>query len=202
MASLIKLEAYNIHRVFPEKELSYKDIINFIKDSISFIRVSNALILSFIVTMIGLLVPYLNQSIYDRLIPADDYVGIYGVCTLLISILIGSACFSLVKGFLSLGITSKLKYSLQIAFFDRIFKLKQSFIQKFEPADLSMRVLGISNIFTLLTTKTFATIITFVFSMFYLVQMNTFMPSLVMPAIGITLVIFCILIIFSRIQYK
>lgn len=161
-----------------------------------------ALFLGFLVTILGLLTPALNQFIYDRLIPADDYLGIYGVCSVLIAILVGTGCFSVVKGFLSFAISSKLKYSLQIAFFDRIFKLKQSFISKFEPADLSMRILGISNIFTSLTTKIFATLITFIFSLSYLAQMTSFMPSLTGPAIFMALVMFCVLLVFSHIQYK
>lgn len=194
--------AYVLYRIFPEKSLDYKNILSFIRKSISFKAIINTVLIGLAVTLLGMLVPALNQFIYDKLIPGDDYAGIYGICTIMIAILIGSGCFSLVRGYLSLSIASKLKYALQVAFFDRIFKLKQSFISKFEPADLSMRVLGISNVSTSLATKTFATIITFVFSIFYLFQMNNFMPSLVGTALLLTIIMFIILMIFSHIQYK
>lgn len=162
----------------------------------------NALILGLIITILGMITPILNQFLYDVLIPADDFIGIYGLNTIMIAIIVGTGCFSLVKGYLSLAIASKLKYALQVAFFDRIFKLKQSFISKYEPADLSMRILGISNIFTSLTTQTFATLITFIFSIIYLFQMQSFVPELVGVALFITAITFIVLIIFSHIQYK
>lgn len=195
-------DAFIFYRSFPDENLNYKDIIKFIALSIPKISLINSLLISLLITLIGLLTPILNQFIYDRLIPSDDYIGVYGCCSVLIGILLGSACFSLVKGYLTFSISSKIKYSLQCAFFDRIFKLRQSFIKKYEPADLSMRILGISSIFTSITTTVVSTVVSLLFSFIYLIQMKNFMPNLLVPGILISFIMFFILIVFSHVQYK
>lgn len=202
VADSLKEESYVLFKTFPERALDYKDIIRHIYYSIPIERIFNIVIIAVVLSVFGMLTPSFTRLIYNHLIPNNDYAGIFGCGSVLFAMILGTALLSIVKGFSVFSLSAKIKYSLQIAFFDRVFKIKQSFIKKYEPANLAMIIFGVGTIFTNLSTTTVANFLAFVFSFFYLFQMFSFMPSLCLPAVFMLIVVFLLLICFAKIQYK
>ena len=115
-----KENASVIYRTFPARAINYKDIFRHIIHSISIERLLSIAVFACILSLIGMILPLMTQLIYDRLIPNIDYEGVFGCAVVLFAMIFGTAALSLVKGYSSFSLSSKIKYSLQIAFFDRV----------------------------------------------------------------------------------
>lgn len=193
--------AYILYRPLPNKSLSVFDMLRF---SISCIKQSNIvkiLFLSLLTMLVSLAIPQINQYIYDILIPSQDYIGIYSLCSVLICILIGSTCFSIVKSFITFSVFSKTRYQLQEAIYDRMFRLKQAFIDKYEAADLALRGAGVSQ-FSSLNAQILSSLLSVCLSVIFLVQMYMYDSLLATAALLIVIVEVIVLFVFGNKQVQ
>lgn len=197
---LFDKKAYSVVKTFPKKALKLIDIFKFLKSVIPFRVFAVILAFGLFTSIIGLILPYISRLIYDKFIPNQDLYGILGCATVLFCTTLGTGMIGFVNGFASFAMTSKVDYALQIAFFDRVFNLKESFIKKYEPAELSKRIMGISSIFLQISSSTFSTFLSILFSFVYLFQMISFMPELTGVAVVVTFVICAITFAFVKAQ--
>jgi ATP-binding cassette subfamily C protein len=86
-----------------------------------------------------------------------------------------------------------MEYAVQSATYDRLFNLPQSFIQKYDSADLAQRAMGISNVYNLLSDVVVKSLLSAVFSLLYLWRM--FKYSKKMSWTALLLLILCMALI-------
>ena len=150
IANTISPEAFVISRTLPTRKLSTKDIIAFGAKSIRNVDVAYVLILGLIGALIGILLPTLNQKIYDEYIPLGNYSQLIQICIVIATFMIGNLFFEMVKKLSEFRISSHVGYDLQNAVYYRIFHLPESFFREHESADLAQRlayIAGIANTF-------------------------------------------------------
>ncbi|MDR1642947.1 MAG: NHLP bacteriocin export ABC transporter permease/ATPase subunit [Clostridiales bacterium] len=186
-ASALEPKAWMAYEPFPNKSLSSWDLIAFGLKSVFKHDIANLLLFFLIGAAIGLLLPYLNQVIFDDFIPMSNQGALRQTCFLILSLTIGNLAFSIVKNLASLRASTAMAHSVQCAMFDRLFTLPNSFFSDYSSADLAKRVMGVSSILSLLSETVLTSVLTAVFSLMYLFRMRSYSKTLTIAGIAMVL---------------
>ena len=165
-------------RPFPNKPIKAKDLFLFGIQHIHISDIVRMLLLALLGTLIGLLLPWLNEQLYDKYIPMGDRSGLLGICGVVLACTVGNVSFSIVKNLSILRSASAMKYAVQTAAYDRLFNLPESVLGKYDSADMAMRTMGISTIFDKITSAGVKAMLSAVFSLFYLWRMYKYSKKL------------------------
>ena len=187
LAEEISPEAWSIGRALAPESRSTKDIFRFGFESVrkSDLWLGGLLLLAS--SLVGLLLPTLNQKIYDDYIPMGDVSQMLQLCTLIGSFMIGRIFFDVVKQLSDFRIASRVGYSLQSATYARAFRLPQSVLQSYDSTDLAQRLMTVENMARSFCNFFTGTAAGFIFSLLYLIKM--FRSSSKLAWIGIVMVL-------------
>ncbi len=168
-----KLEprAYSIERALPGKALKLKDLFRFGLKDMGSMDVISILILGLVTTLIGILLPTLNQKIYDEYIPLGNQSELAQLCLVIGTFMVGNLFFSMVKSIAEFRMQSRIGYRIQDAAYHRIFRLPESFFHTIDSADLAQRLMSIGDIINNYVSAVVITGVSTAFSLLYLVRM-------------------------------
>lgn len=175
------------YRPFPAKKLGLWDLVRF-GFSQTYRRdwlATWAMVL--VGVLIGLLLPTAAQLLYDRLIPLGEYQPVFQMGAALLACVLGNLAFTLVKNFTAFRSTSSLRYAVQNAVYDRLFRLPESFLERYDSADLAQRAIGITILLEKLSDLYSGCLLSAVFSLSYFAAMARFSPGLTWAAAGMLL---------------
>lgn len=188
LAAEISPKAYSVGRAFPRTRLTGKDLFCFCKKSIPRRAITALVLLGLASTLIGILLPTLNQKIYDEYIALGDFGMVVQLCVLIGSFMLGNVFFSMVKKLTEYSVSCHVNYDLQNAVYWRIFQLPESFFRNYDSADLAQRLgqagSAASQVVTQITGAGFG----MVFSLFYLWRMIQYSGKLTVWALIMSLV--------------
>lgn len=192
LAQQISPDAFSIGRTLPLKSLTKMDVFAFCRKSIQSRDMIPYIILTVMCALIGVLLPMLNQLIYDDYIPVGDIGNLAQLCLVMLTFMIGNLSFSIVKNLFGYRITGQVGSDLQNAVYHRLFHLKESFFRKFDSADLAERIGSIGPMATSYANTLVIGSISGLFSVFYLFQMLKYNPKLT----GFGLMIYLVYLVF------
>lgn len=124
-------------------------------------------IMALIGTLIGLLLPMINEQLYDKFIPMADSSGLVQICMVILACTVGNLTFTIVKNLATFRSMNAMEYAVQSATYDRLFNLPESFFREYESADLASRAMGITTIFQVMADVMVKTLLSGVFSLLY-----------------------------------
>lgn len=177
-ASLLEPKADMLYRPFPAQKITLKKLLLFgLKGAYKREFVHLAL-LSLLGTLVGLLIPVINQQLYDKYIPMADQSGLIQMCLVVLSCTIGNLGFTVVKNLATFRSMNSMEYAVQSATYDRLFSLPESFFREYESADLAQRTMGVTAIFQVMADVMMQTVLNSVFSLLYLVNMFQYSAKL------------------------
>jgi len=171
LAKRISPKAYSLGRTLPLKSLTKKDVFAFCKNSIHSRDLIPYILLSLLCSCIGILLPTLNQIIYDDYIPVGNVGNLAQLCFVMLTFMIGNISFSIVKNLFGYRITSKVGIDLQNAVYHRLFHLPESYFRKYDSADLAGRIAEIGPVASRYANALVLSNVCSVFSVFYLIRM-------------------------------
>lgn len=202
IAQTLSPEACMIYRPFPNEKISAWDLLKFGCGSINKSDIVNITIFSIIGTLIGLLIPFLNQKIFDDYINVGNKSALIQMCTLILVFAVSNLSFTMVKNIALFRSTNSIEYSAQSAVFDRLYSMPAGLYGKFSSVDLTQRAVGIGSIFNVLSNTAVSTLLTAVCSIMYIARMISYSSKL--SLIGVLLVAAnMILVLFiGKIQIK
>jgi NHLM bacteriocin system ABC transporter ATP-binding protein len=175
--------AFYFYRPFPSKKIGSKDLIAYILRSLNYADLFYVLLFSFIIALFGLFNPYMNQLIFDQLIPSAEKEGIFPVAVLLIGVLSGASFFGIIRTIMIARLRDKINLSVQSAVMMRIITLPISFFKDYSAGDLAARIGGINTLFISLSDTIITAGLTVLFSFVYIIQMYWFAPVLFLPGL-------------------
>lgn len=178
IAETIDPRAFTIFRTLPPFSINQKDLIRFCTKSIRRADIASVIILGLIGTLIGILLPTLNQKIYDEYIPLGNINQLAQICIVISSFMIGNLFFDIVKKLSEFRISSHVGYDLQNAAYYRVFHLPESFFRQQESADLAQRMAYFSGIANTYITSILVSGLGSAFSLLYLYRMFKYSPKL------------------------
>ena len=190
-AGLFMLEATCFYKPLPLKSMSIRDLVVFMMQSLSisdYIFIGAA---TLAVTLIGMLMPYINNVIYSQVIPSGTTSLLVPVATLLLGVTVSSLLLNITKAVIMSRVNTKLSISVRAAAMARVISLPADFFRQFSSGELSSRVEMINALCSSLFGMMFTTGLSSVFSLVYITQIARYAPMLVVPSfviIGVTLV--------------
>lgn len=202
VASTVNPSAYMFYRPFPNEKMGLWSLIKFGLKDINIWDLTNVFFMTLLVTIIGLLVPKLNETIFDKFIPIGNIDSLYGVSFVIVSCMIANVAFSVVKNLCNFRAINKMKYSVQAGVFDRLFNLPESFFRSFTSADLATRAIAVGEIFSILVSTVISVGITLVFSVLYLFKMYKYAKKMANMALLMLLLLVAIVYYISLKQTK
>ena len=195
-------QAKMLYRPFPCKELKMKDLLRFGLRDVYAWDIVTFLVMALVGTGIGLLLPYINEKLYDLFIPMGDESGLVQVCWVILACTLGNMCFTVVKNLATFRSVSNIQYSLQAATYERLFNLPESFFRQYDSADLAQRAMAVGQIFRILTQTVLTSGLTAVFSLMYLWRMFKYSSKLSWFGIGMLAVVMVIIFLLGWKQTK
>lgn len=202
LAQQIAPQAYSIGRTLPIKSLTKKDVLGFCKKSINSHDMIPVAILALACALIGVLLPTLNQMIYDDYIPLGNAGSLAQMCVVMLSFMIGNVFFSIVKNLFDFRVTSRIGNELQNAVYHRLFHLPESFFRDFDSADLGQRVMNVGAVATQIANGTIISGISALFSVVYLIRMCTYSGKLSWIGVGMYLIYTALVVWLTSMMHK
>lgn len=193
-AAALKPKGYVFYRPFPNKPMKLKDLFSFGMKGVYKSDLVRLVVYSLLGTLIGLLMPMMNEQLYDRFIPMGNSAGLVQLCGVILSCAVGNMTFTIVKNLASFRGMNTMEYAVQSAAYDRLFNLPESFFRAYDSADLAQRAMGISEIYNTLADVVINMLFSAVFSLMYLWRMFRYskklsIVSLIMLAVCMALIL-------------
>ncbi len=193
-AAALKPKGYVFYRPFPNKPMKLKDLFSFGMKGVYKSDLVRLVVYSLLGTLIGLLMPMMNEQLYDRFIPMGNSAGLVQLCGVILSCAVGNMTFTIVKNLASFRGMNTMEYAVQSAAYDRLFTLPESFFRAYDSADLAQRAMGISEIYNTLADVVINMLFSAVFSLMYLWRMFRYskklsIVSLIMLAVCMALIV-------------
>ncbi len=195
IAEQIDPKAYIIGREFESKSLTKKDLIRFGMKSLRRADLWWVGILGLAGALIGILLPTLNQKIYDEYIPLGDIGQLAQFCLVIATFMVGNLFFDMVRKLSEYRIGSRIGYDLQNALYSRVFHLPESFFREYESADLAQRLSYIASVGNTYVMSTLLAGMSTTFSLLYLYRMFKYAKKLSWWAL-------VMLLIYALIQFQ
>ena len=188
IAEKISPKAHSIGRALPRTKLTGKDLLRFCKKNIPRKSIVALALLGLAGTLIGILLPTLNQKIYDEYIALGDFGMVIQLCVLIGSFMLGNVFFSMVKKLTEYGVSCHVNYDLQNAVYWRIFQLPESFFRSYDSGDLAQRLGQAGSSAAQVVSQVTGAGFGMVFSLFYLWRMIKYSGKLTVWALIMSLV--------------
>ena len=183
IARRIHPKAYSIRRSLPAKRLKFNDLFAFVGKGIFGKDIFFTVVLGALCLLVSILLPYLNQKIYDDYIPMGDTGMLLQMCMVIGTFMLGNIFFTLVKKLYEFRISTRVSYELQDAIIARVFELPESFLRRYESGDLTQRIQSFGAKANQLVNKVLVTGIASVLALLYLFQMVHYAKKLVLGAV-------------------
>lgn len=199
---LFESGAIAFNKSLPEKTL---DIWDFFKYMISIIPSSKYILLflaNLIVSLLGLVLPRVNNLIFSDIIINKSYSKLLSVTYVLFLITIAETLFTIISRTLVYNIRTIISVSSQNALMSRILSLPVSFFKEYSSGDIAKRLQNFISVISVMIDTIAITILSVLFSSIYIVQIARITPTLSIPVLIISLVMLTCIIVFIVLQTK
>ena len=195
-------KAYMVYRPFPEDALTKGKLLKYCLGAMRTADVLAVSLLTVISSLIGLLLPTLNQKLYDTYIPNGQGGMIVQICFLILSFLAGNIIFSILKGIGQFRISSHIQCQVQNAVYYRVFQLPESFFRRYESADLAKRILELGQLAQNAADLGITLLFSVVTSVFYFWKMFTYSARLSLVSLFLSLAFAGVISVISSYQLQ
>lgn len=188
-AALLEQEAYCFYRPFPQNRMTVRDLLRYMVSSLTAGDAALYLGISILVTLFGLLIPMVNNLLFDTVIPSAQMSYLLPTLMLLISFSIGTSLLGVSRNFLSRRITTRIQLAVEPATMARVLFLPATFFKRYNSGELSTRMSALNTLCDQLVNAITGTLLSALLSLVYLFQINTLASELVLPAMLMVLVL-------------
>jgi NHLM bacteriocin system ABC transporter ATP-binding protein len=188
-AELLSEEAICFYRPLPLKALGVRDLFLYILQTLSLSDFTMIGLATLAVTLLGLLGPYVNKLIFDKVINSGGLNLLVPVTCLLLGVALSSALIGITRSLVMTRLQTKMNIAVQSSFMMRVLSLPAGFFKNYSAGELSSRVQSVNSLCSMLVNAVLTTGLTSVFSLVYIAQIFRYAPALVIPAliiIGVT----------------
>ena len=194
--------AYCFYKPFENRALTLKDFYKFLAGSFDISDIIWLLAISLAVGLLGMIMPAINQFIFNSVVPSGTSDEILGISVLIAGTVIVTALFGLARSIGVIRIGNKLELLSQNAVWARLMTLPVDFFKKYESGDLTQRAASINQICGILGGQLIPTLLASVFSFVYLFQISSISDKMFLPSLIIVLLMVAIYIITALVQIR
>ena len=199
---LFETEAIAFYKPFPLKKITTASLLKYIAEILSPADYILAALSVLIVTLVGMFTPKLTQLLFGVVAESGDIkllssIAVFMACVTVSAILCGG-----VKEIIMTRISVKLNVTVQAASMARLMSLSADFFKDYSSGELSTRAQYLNLLCTLLVECILSTGLTSLFSLIYITQIVSFVPTLVAPAVLVILAMLIFSVISTLVQIK
>ena len=186
----LQKKAFAIYRPLPKKSLGFGHLVAYMLQMLSpkdFLFVGGA---SIAVTLLGLVVPKMNQIVLQEIVPQGDS-GIPTLINLAVLFLVTGvlkSALSAIKGIFLGRTRERISGQTQAAVMARLLLMPQSYFAKYSTGALSKQISNARRLSDQIISFILDNLLTAIFSVTYIFQMKGFSEVLVWPALVILLI--------------
>src|SRR5574344_118314 len=171
--TLLEEEAVCFYRQLPDRAITLKDLFVFVFKCLSRSDVFFFLLFMLFGTLLGMFLPRITQIVFSKVIPSGQYSMLAGTAALLACIMVSLSLINICASLSSTRIMTKIDTAVLPAIYLRVLSLPVSFFKNFSSGELAERLSSVKSLYTLFFGIILPTIITFLFSIIYLFQINS-----------------------------
>jgi len=195
----ISEDAFCFYAPFALKKLKLADLMLFMIKNARMQDFIYVLVISLIVSLLGLATPYVNSQLYGTVIPSGIKTNILTVGFLLLGTGIGAMLFELARS-LVLTRFSTLFVRVQNAAMMRVLSLPVTFFKDYAAGEVANRMACLSNLCQIISNTFMSTGLTALFSFVFLFQMNRYAPAMVLPALFVIFIMLAVSVLTTILQ--
>lgn len=183
--ALFEEQAIAFYKPFPLRKLTVSDLIAYMLGMISVSDVVCFAGATLAVTLVGLLLPKLQNILFANVIDSGNETLLAVTAVFMICVTVSRTLFGAVKTLFSARINTRLDISVEAATMMRVLSLPATFFKQYSSGELSSRVGNIRVLCEMIFSSMLSVGLTSVFSLTYITQLVRYGRSLVLPAICI-----------------
>lgn len=199
---LFENEAICFYTTFPLRQLTFKDIVTYCLKIFQLSDYMAIVLAGIVATCIGLIIPAINRIIFDSVIVSGEITNLIAIAVFLISVSISSMVFTTVQNMVSSKITTKMDVTVEAATMIRVLSLPADFFKEYSAGELSTRIQYLGLLCDTVINVFLQTGLTSIFSLIYVFQIGKYAPTLVVPALLITLASLIVIIGSTLLEMK
>ncbi len=182
-AKLIQTDAYCFYKPLPFKALSIPDLLQYMAGFVTRGDVFFFLLVTSVVTLLGLMSPMINRILYGYVIPSGNLSYILPGVGLLASFSVSAILLSISKFFITERLNTRISMAIEPAAMSRLLLLPAAFFKDYNAGELSSRISVLSGLCTTIVGMIVGTFLPAVFSISYLFQIRYVSGALLAPAV-------------------
>ena len=190
------------YKPFPLRKLTSKDLFRYFSATVSAADWAMIIVASLAVSLVGMLLPYANSVIFGKVIDAGDMTIFFAAFVLLLGVTVSQLLINVIKSLVMSRINTKMSVSVESAAMMRLLSLPADFFKDYSSGDLANRLTKVTSLCSTVTSILLTSGLTMIFSLVYFIQIFTYTPALVVPAIVIILITLVVFITVAYIETK
>lgn len=191
--------AHTFYRPFPQKEITFKDLMRFI-----FPRVKRDLwmmvLLGIAIGLLALIMPVATGKIFNDIIPGAERMQLLELTIAMITAALATAAFTISRGISIQRMMGKFDAEVQAGIWDRVIDLPAPFFREYSAGDLAQRALGINMITGILSITTITAILGGIFGLFNIALL--FYYSVKLALVAVVLVVLTLVAFYFATHYQ
>ncbi len=185
-AGQFREEATLYYRPLPLRRIDRRDILDFIKQSVTAREIILLIMATFIVVLLGMVTPAMTSLLLSQVTETKDYQLLTVIFTVLIVVTAATFLISSMKQLVLAKISTKVAVPLQAAFMMRVLSAPAGDLKYFSAGDLGSKIGSMYNNLKILQNMFLSMILTLVCSFICFVQMFRYAPGAAGIAVLIT----------------
>lgn len=195
-------QGYVFYKPFPLKSMTLKDLIIFAFKSSSKVDMVIPVIITGIITFIGLLIPILTNFLFGEVIKNNSYSLLLATMVFFASVTISRILMNLVHSLALAARSTAMSIKVEAATMMRVLTMPTSFFKNNSSGELTTKIGYVSSLCVTILNTILDTGATTIFSLAYIAQVFTFARTLLLPAIVIILLTLAVTLLNIKLQMK
>ncbi|MCL2057202.1 MAG: NHLP bacteriocin export ABC transporter permease/ATPase subunit, partial [Oscillospiraceae bacterium] len=202
IAEKVDPKAVMFYRSMPTHSLNGKDVLRFVLQGTRKADWAWVFLMGIGGGLLGMLSPEITGIVFETVIPDGNRNLLVQIGFLMGALSLTTFAFEFTRASAVQRISGAAERDLQSAVWDRLLSLPVGFFKKFTAGELSMRAMSISQIQQVLSSVAVSTIMTGIFSAFYIIVMFRKSTRLAWIGIAISLIALLVSLGFGWLQLK
>ena len=200
--SLFEDEALAFYKPFPLRKIGVHDLVRYMLETISHADIILIFGAMLAVSLLGLLVPRINNILFSDVIELGSLRLLLAVTVFLVCVTISSTMIGAVNSMLTARFNTKMSMTVESASMMRLMSLPASFFKDYSSGEITQRMNYIKTLCTMIVSSILSTSLMSVFSLMYITQIFEYAPALVLPSIVMTVITVVFSIVSALVQMK
>ena len=200
-AGLFSKDALLFYRALPQKKLSLRDILTYMRKCITLVDFVVFALSTIAIVLLSMVTPAMTSILLGNVVANSDRKLLLSIFILLLVNAVTTLLFTIVKQLVLSRITTKVAIPLQSAFMMRALTAPVDKMKGFSAGDLGTRLGGMYVYIRALLSMFLSLILTAVCSLISFLQMFRFSNNLGLTAVAVTAIMLILYIVVMRKQY-